>query len=308
MSEFASSSAAHLIVAILDRQLAAWHITLPNTPRRLPLEGQDRLQIMAPEGLMNAMTDLQSRLQSDGLSDWMLHLIIDATSRSQVSNSFLTMTFYFQRPWQLHDWGWLRARLDLPAAADLWQDESLIGGRLLPWLTAESDEIYRTQLRQELDDELLRQAEQHRNELHSQQHISIELHKSLDEQRIELEKLHSRECNTLDRKIKRLQTQCINIEEQHALEITKLEKKIERLRGQNAELKEELAVQMEANKSPRRAMAKNPAKKPPVRKVAPAKATKTTRTTSTASRSNQRKTLDPQAAWPFAVAKLLIER
>lgn len=224
------SSASHLLIAILDQQLAVWHIEPAAAARRLRVEAEERLLVDSPENFVNALIDLQSRLQSDGLTDWMLHLIIDNPSRPLLWEWFPSMPFFFQQPWQLHDWAWLQIRLDLPTGADLWQDESLIVSRVLPWLTAVSDEAYRLQLHKEFEDKLRAQAEQQAKEFAGLQ--------------IDLVKRHAQERGTLEQKIGLLETQNAELKRQHAGELANYEKEIEQLRLENSENKKQYADEL----------------------------------------------------------------
>lgn len=230
------SSASHLLIAILDQQLAVWHIEPAAAARRLRVEAEEWLRVDSPENLVNALTDLQSRLQSDGLTDWMLHLIVDNPSRSLLREGFPSMAFFFQQPWQLHDWAWLQIRLGLPTGANLWQDESLIGSRVLPWLTAERDEAYRLQLHKEFEDKMRAQAEQQAKEFAGLQ--------------IDLGNRHAQERETLKQEIGLLQTQNVELQERHARELADFENEVEQLRVKNTKSAKKYAdhlVKLEEN-------------------------------------------------------------
>ncbi len=233
---------SHLLIVILDQSIAAWYIPSSQDPRRLPIEGQNRLQVASPRSLENALADLQSRLQSDEISDWMLHLVVDANGRTQISNAFHVMAYYFQQPWQLHDWVWLKIRINFPTGTELWLDENLIGARLLPWLTAQSDEEYHARLKNELVDTLNEHTRRHEKNLIIQKRKSSELQKNFDEQKRELEDQYKRKCDSLRKKAVRLQTKITALEEQHALDVDKLKKKLKHCQQAKKDLGKQAAA------------------------------------------------------------------
>lgn len=99
---------------------------------------------------------------------------------------------------------------------DLWQDENLIGSRVLPWLNAKSDEAYRLQLHKEFECKMRAQAEQQAKELASLQ--------------IDLGNRHAQERGSLEQKIGLLETQNAELKRQHAGELANYEKELEQLR------------------------------------------------------------------------------
>lgn len=299
--EMTITSEPQLLLVLLDQQIAAWHIPTDGQPQRLPIEAQQRLGAPSRQSFVAALNDIQERLKGNELTDWSLHLIVDDVSRTLVSDSMADLDNFFQRPWQVLVWKWLQSRLELPSSADPWSDESLILGKLLPWLTAASDHAYRSQSQAELDARRIAVEEQQAKETD------------------DIQQQLTKQSNDLRRKIDRLskshKSKQAELEEQHTVDITKLERIIERLQAQNAELKDMLANQDKPKRTTRQVAAKpQPVKKATVKAVAKTKPSPKDAPVTKAAKPAPKKasslrsataspraltTLNSQAAWPF---------